>query len=199
MILSGIFCTSTPSTFSISTPLCPLFGSVERAFSSWFLVLYKTTSSFLYLFFLQGVFHLNIFFNSPYSHILHPINIMSYKLFFFNLSHYVMFYMWTNYFNYIHFHPGCYIFSSPQMNLVSTCGIIIYIGSIQSRAVQLLPNTKDVYPLSYHLPSFCFSWSPSLGSSKILPVFLFSSYRAVSTCKYSLANDYLPFKGGVLT
>ena len=37
----------------------------------------------------------------------------------------------------------------------------------------------------------CLSWSPSPGSSMI--VFLFFSYRAVSTFKSSLANGYLPF------
>jgi hypothetical protein len=33
----------------------------------------------------------------------------------------------------------------------------------------------------------------------IVAVFLFSSYRAVSTSKYSLVNDYIRFKGGVHT
>ena len=35
---------------------------------------------------------------------------------------------------------------------------------------------------------FCISWSPSLGSSMIA-VFLFSSYRAVSTGKFSSTNN----------
>ena len=69
----------------------------------------------------------------------------------------------------------------------------IYIGSTQPRAVHPLPNAKDVYSPPYPLPCLCTSWSPSPGSSMIVAVFLFFSYRAVSTGKSSSANDYLPF------
>ena len=40
---------------------------------------------------------------------------------------------------------------------------------------------------------FCFSWSPSLGSSMIVAVFLFFFYRAVSSGNFSSANDCHPF------
>ena len=67
------------------------------------------------------------------------------------------------------------------------------VGSIQPRALHPLPNAKDLDLLPHLLPCFCFSWSPSPGSSMIVAVFLFSSYRTVSTGKSSLANDYLPW------
>ena len=63
---------------------------------------------------------------------------------------------------------------------------LLLLGYIQSRAVLPLPSAKDFYPLPY-LPLFCISWNRSLGSTMILGVFLFSSYRAVSIGKSSLA------------
>ena len=68
---------------------------------------------------------------------------------------------------------------------------VLLLGSIQAIAVHPLPDARDAYLLPYLLPCFCFSWSPSLGSSIIVVVFLFSSYREVSIGKYSLANDYV--------
>ena len=59
--------------------------------------------------------------------------------------------------------------------------LLLLLGSTQSRAIHPLPNAKDVYPLPFLLPGFCFSWSPSLDSSVIVMVFLLSSYRALST------------------
>ena len=76
-----------------------------------------------------------------------------------------------------------------------TCphGLFQMYVSTQPRAVHPLPNAKDVYCPPYPLPYLCSSWSQSPGSSMIVAVFLFFSYRAVSTGKSSSANDYLPF------
>ena len=69
------------------------------------------------------------------------------------------------------------------------------LESIQIRAVHPLPNAKDVNLLPYLLPYFCFSWSPSLGSSMIAAVFLFSSYHELTKsgnffqCKKHLTAD----------
>ena len=69
----------------------------------------------------------------------------------------------------------------------------LLLGSMQPRAVHPLPNAKDIYPLPYLLPGFWFSWSPSLGSSMIVAIFLFSSYRAVSSGKSSSILRRCPY------
>ena len=84
-------------------------------------------------------------------------------------------------------------FKRCKVNSYNYIYIYIYIGSTQPRAVHPLPNAKDVYSPPYPLPCLCSSWSPSPDSSMIVAVFLFFSYRALSTGKSSLANDYLPF------
>ena len=63
--------------------------------------------------------------------------------------------------------------------------LFIYIGSIQPRAVHPLPNAKDVHHIFFHVSAL--HEVRHLGSSMIVVVFLFSSYRAVSTGKSSLA------------
>ena len=63
---------------------------------------------------------------------------------------------------------------------------VLLLGSIQLRTVYPFPNAKDVYRLPYLFPCFCFSWSPSLGSSVIVAVFLSSSLR------YPLVNHLRP-------
>ena len=68
--------------------------------------------------------------------------------------------------------------------------LLLLLGSIQPRAVLPLLNGKHVYRLPYLLPCFCSLWSPSLGSSMIVAVFLFSSCRAVSTGKSSFAKAH---------
>ena len=67
--------------------------------------------------------------------------------------------------------------------------IIIIIIIIICRA-KIRPST----PKRHVLPCLYFSWSVSLGSSMIVTVFLFS-YRAMSTGKFFLVYDDLPFYG----
>ena len=73
--------------------------------------------------------------------------------------------------------------------IIIIIGYFLLLGSIQPRDVHPLSNAKYVCLMPY-LPCFCSSWSPSPGSSMIVAVFLFFSYRAVSSGKSSSANDY---------
>ena len=73
---------------------------------------------------------------------------------------------------------------------------LLLLRSIEIRGVYRLSNVIYVYLLKFLLPCLCFSWSPSLCSFMIVAVFLFSSYRSVSTCS---TNYYLPFYGSVHT
>jgi hypothetical protein len=57
---------------------------------------------------------------------------------------------------------------------------------MQLKAVYLSPNAKYVYFLRYILLCFCFSWNQTLGFSIMVAVFLFSSYRVVSTGESNL-------------
>ena len=72
--------------------------------------------------------------------------------------------------------------------ILFSISIIFLLGIIEPRAVHPLPNTKHVSLLPCLLPCFCFSWISSLGSSMIVAVFLFYSYRAVSAGKSSSAR-----------